>query len=392
MQSKIRAILYKIGFYLLAFLTLGSSAVYAATTISTNISTGGTVTATNVVYANGNIDRSFYDTLTIGSTTSSAVTIGGTAALLESISLIPVATGTIVVGGTTQTGAMTFGRSTDSQTINIANGVVATTKTATINIGGGTTVGNTAITIGSASANSTLNLAAGDSGLMVNATTTILRGFVVAPTVAGATTTIGATGQTGAITLGQSTDTNTINIGNGAVATTKTQTINIGGGASVGNAAITIGSASGGSALTLTAGTGGLSITATTTISKAVTINNTLQAATTTIRNGHLVTTQTYSTTAVATQGHALGGTFNGNDIKGTVTTTPSGPAGGVEVTFAVAYSTPPVCVIIPAASTVGTTTADTVYVSSSATGMSINFDTAGVSQEAFVFNYHCMQ
>lgn len=379
MRSKIRAILYKIGFYLLAILTLGTSAVYAATTISTNVSTGGTVTASGPIYANGNIDRTLYDTLTIGSTTSSAVTIGGSSALLESITLLPAATGTILIGGTSQTGAITFGRSTDSQTINIGNGAVATTKTATINIGGGASVGNTVITIGSASANSTLNLKAGDSGLMVNATTTILNGFIVAPTAAGATTTIGATGQTGTITLGQSTDSNIINIGNGAAATTKTQTINIGAGTTVGNAAITIGSASGGSALTLTAGTGGLSITATTTLSRHL-ISGVNSAA---------------PVVVVGSDGMSSATSTNGTDTKGTVTTTPtSANPVTVELDFATNYSVPPVCVLT-AANTSSLLNVTSTYVTSTVSGMGIRYSASPLAASLgspHVWNYHCIQ
>ena len=72
------------------------------------------------------------------------------------------------------------------------------------------------------------------------------------------TYTIGGETGTGATTLGRSTDTNTISIGNANTASAKTQTINIGAGTGFlsGKSLVTVGSTANASALTLQAGTG----------------------------------------------------------------------------------------------------------------------------------------
>jgi hypothetical protein len=79
-------------------------------------------------------------------------------------------------------------------------------------------------------------------------------------------TLIGSTSQTATITLGQSTDSNTINIGNAATASGKTQTINIGtGGAASSTTNVSIGSTVAGT--TTINGATAVSITGDTTIS-----------------------------------------------------------------------------------------------------------------------------
>jgi hypothetical protein len=114
-----------------------------------------------------------------------------------------------------------------------------------INVG---TAGNRTITIGSDSATTTLSLKAGPGqtlDITGNATANI---------------SIGPNNSVGTIKLGQSTDTNTIAIGNANTADTKTQTINIGAGTpvSTGKALITIGNTNGASATNLKAGTGNI--------------------------------------------------------------------------------------------------------------------------------------
>jgi hypothetical protein len=60
-------------------------------------------------------------------------------------------TATWIVGGTAQTGAITLGRSTGVQTLNLATGATATATTKTLNIGtAGLSGSTTAINIGSA--------------------------------------------------------------------------------------------------------------------------------------------------------------------------------------------------------------------------------------------------
>jgi len=142
-------------------------------------------------------------------------------------------TGTWTAGGTAQTGTMTLGQSTDTQTVNIATGVAATGKTKTINFGTAGASGSiTNITYGSATAGSTTTHAWNANG---NAVMSIDASSNYLVDTATGTIKIGGTAQTGAITLGQSTDTQTVNIATGVAATGKTKTINIGTAGSSGS-------------------------------------------------------------------------------------------------------------------------------------------------------------
>ncbi len=118
------------------------------------------------------------------------------------------------------------------------------------------------------------------------------------PTDVTKTITLGGTGEQGQITLGQSTDTNTISIGGGNTATGKTQTIQIGAGTPTGTGvtAITIGNNVNGGAVTVVAGTGNINLNAGTIATNATTLAlfNTnaatvtaLQAATSLYRGYH---------------------------------------------------------------------------------------------------------
>lgn len=72
-----------------------------------------------------------------------------------------MSTGTWIVGGTAQTGAITLGRSTAAQTLNIATGATATATTKTLNIGtAGLSGSTTAINIGSAVSGATTTVSA----------------------------------------------------------------------------------------------------------------------------------------------------------------------------------------------------------------------------------------
>src|ERR1019366_5731854 len=83
--------------------------------------------------------------------------------------------------------------------------------------------------------------------------------------VTAGTIVIGATAGTGNITLGQSTATNTIAIGNANTATGNIQNINIGAGtgAGTGNSIVSVGSTANASQTTIQGGTAGLSLGAT---------------------------------------------------------------------------------------------------------------------------------
>ena len=72
-----------------------------------------------------------------------------------------MSTATWIVGGTAQTGAITLGRSTGAQTLNIATGATATATTKTVNIGtAGLSGSTTAINFGSAVSGATTTVGA----------------------------------------------------------------------------------------------------------------------------------------------------------------------------------------------------------------------------------------
>jgi hypothetical protein len=105
-----------------------------ATTASTGAFT--TLSATGTATFSGNVSN----------TSSSFTRTATTQAWLDG----SMTTGTWIVGGTTQTGAITLGRSTGAQTLNLATGATTATTTKTVNIGtAGVSTSVTNITSGS---------------------------------------------------------------------------------------------------------------------------------------------------------------------------------------------------------------------------------------------------
>jgi len=153
---------------------------------------------------------------------------------------------TLTIGRTDQnsTGTITLGQSTATNTINIGNAATVNANVQTINIGGGKAAGGVlnlnlgANTEGSANTSVVIgnNNRAGNHSVAVRGNSTFSNGnFIVDPTstsgdsLPASVVTIGSTDQEGITTLGRSTATNTINIGNAVTADGATQTINIGG-------------------------------------------------------------------------------------------------------------------------------------------------------------------
>jgi hypothetical protein len=136
-------------------------------------------------------------------------------------------TGTFTVGGTSQTGTITLGRSTASQQTDIQAGATASGSTKTINLGTGGLAGSTTnITVGSTTGTSTTNLqgnlqvngSAGTSGYVLTS-----NGAGAAPTwaaAAGATITgtttagtyyvVGTTSTSGSLTTASISNTNAV--------------------------------------------------------------------------------------------------------------------------------------------------------------------------------------
>jgi len=134
----------------------------------------------------------------------------------------------LIFGGTAQTGGITLGRSTDTNSVSIGSGIMGDSKTQTIQIGNAAANGTTA-------GGYTVNIAATNPSAAngVNAVTIGNPAVGVANvTINGGTSgaiVIGSTAGTGTITLGSSSGASQIvNVGTGSGAT---QTVNIGGGA-----------------------------------------------------------------------------------------------------------------------------------------------------------------
>ena len=178
------------------FLTsTGTGTVAQAPTLTSSTGSGSVVLATSptlvtpalgtpsaIVLTNASGTASININGTVGATTASTgafttlsanstVTFSGTT---TNIAATSQTSGTITIGGTAGTGALTFGSSTASQTTNLANGVTATGNTNTIAIGkNGASGSTTAITIGSSAGTSSTTL---QGSLIASSLTGILVG------------------------------------------------------------------------------------------------------------------------------------------------------------------------------------------------------------------------
>jgi len=209
-----------------------------------------------------------------------------------------------------------------------------------------TTAGNLAVTAGTLTVGGNVSLGEGTAA-----------SISLTPSAAGNITIGGAT-QTGAIFLGTSTATNTINIGNGITAANKTQTINVGtagaanstttigiGNSATGTSTITIGSAAGSSSVALRMGAYGNGITigsdvtgsaihlGTSTTTNTINIGNAITAAnsTQTIKIGAAGTDNSATTIDIGSGGDGTSTITIGNvstnstvGIKGTIELQPT--------------------------------------------------------------------
>jgi hypothetical protein len=191
-----------------------TSFIAAPTVSSTYLSWDGatlqwSTVPTSMVYPSAGIPNS------TGTSWDTSYNVTGTGSVV--LNAAPSLTGAIVLGATNDTSTITLGRpTTSSQTINIANAVLASGNTQNINIGASAASGSTTnIVIGSAASGSTSIIG------------TVL---------------IGGPANTGTITLGRSVNTQIVNIANGIVSSGNTSTINMGtAGASGSTTTITIG-------------------------------------------------------------------------------------------------------------------------------------------------------
>ena len=168
--------------------TTATTRTYSLPTITDTLAGLGSVQTFSAAQTfNGGITA--IGTLALTSSTTSNITLGTSQT-----------TGTLTAGGTSQTGTMTLGQSTVSQTTNIQAGVVTTGNTKQINIGTGGLSG------------STTNIVMGTGTAGATSATSIIGNLTFTPGNAGDIITVGGTTQTGVLTLGQSTATQTTNI------------------------------------------------------------------------------------------------------------------------------------------------------------------------------------
>jgi len=149
--------------------TLGPSTITIGPTNDTNIiniGNGATQSGlTKSINIGSNSVAGSTTTLNLGSTSGtsttnlrSAVTF---AATTQNINAVTLTTGTLSLGGTTQTGAITLGQSTAAQTVNIAYGTNTATKTINIGRSVTSTTGATVVNIGppnGSTGSSTINI------------------------------------------------------------------------------------------------------------------------------------------------------------------------------------------------------------------------------------------
>ncbi len=242
--------------------TVGTANAGGATTSGLTLSTGN---VTSGSFASGSVSidvgtsTGTRGTVSIGTANASGVTIGNTG-------------GSLTLEGS-NAGTIAIGNSANAHTINIGAGSGA--NNTTVAIGSGVTGGsNTAsVTIGSANAAASTTTIQGGNGsgavsIQAAASGTISIGstndnnLALGTAAVGGTITVGGTGTTAAITIGQSTATNEIDLGNAVTGSGNTQTIKIGTGATgTGISLVTIGATSSGSQTKLQGGAATLTVT-----------------------------------------------------------------------------------------------------------------------------------
>jgi len=221
---------------------IGNGTPGAGTTNTIAIGNGGSTTGTDMITIGSNTAAAHTTTIE-GGNSAGAIAINPNAAGSVSIGTTETG-GAVTIGGTSETGTITVGQSTATNTVTIANGT--STGTQTINIGnGGGTSGTDVIIIGSnAAAAHTTNIEGGNSAGAIAINPNAAGSVSIGTTETGGAVTIGGTSETGAITLGQSTGTNTVTIASGSPSSA-TQTVNIGNGAAATSGGVTVNIADG---------------------------------------------------------------------------------------------------------------------------------------------------
>jgi hypothetical protein len=210
--------------------------------------------------------------INIGASGATTITVGNSGSSGNSVDIQSGSSGSITVGASLGTQNVTIGSLGAASITNLRGGstgginvgvVGSATDSSTVHISDtSSSTGTQVVTIGSIAANAGNNTTIqGGSGSGAVSVQAAASGTISIGTTNNNTIAIGSTGNTLGIVLGQSTASNTINIGNGTTAAGNTQTVNIATSAtSTGKATVTIGNTNGASSLTLQGGTNGISL------------------------------------------------------------------------------------------------------------------------------------
>jgi fibronectin-binding autotransporter adhesin len=368
----------------LAVFLAGTFSAFAASTISTNVQTDGTLSVTgtsnqtgvatfgnNILIAPaGALDTSAAGALYIGTSSATSITVGKAGVTTTVVGPLSATTGLAVSGGATTLagGGLTISGTGNNFLIAPASSI-DTSSAGALYIGTSTA---TSIAIGKSGVTTTIG-----GPLTLSGAFSPTGGLAVsggASTFTGGNVTINGVGNNlliapassfdtssaGALYIGTSTATS-IAIGKSGVTTT------FGG-------AVTV--AAGGA----TVSAGGIAVTG----ASSVNGNFTLGPAT-----SHIISTQTtLPTESVVT--YTAGTVAAGStDAKGQFTVTTTAATGSVTLLFNAAYATAPVCVVSPAS--LNTSAATSTYVTTATNGLTVNYGVAPVANLQ-TWNYICAQ
>jgi hypothetical protein len=340
----------------------GALGVGATTATTVNIGSVGSTSKGTAVHINDTSDATNTQAVTIGSAagnTNDVTTIQGGSNTTAAIVLAPNAAGGIQIGGTSQTGQITVGQSTASNTISIGSGSPAASATQTVNIGNGSNGANASSAInvnilsGSAGSAGTgqLLLANNDRVTQVdvgNVVADAARTFNLFSSAATAVDTINIGTGNGTVAGAK-----TIHIGDGTPSGSGTNVITIGSNGATANT-VTIQGGNGSGAVSIQSAASGTIGIATNNAANTVQIGNTANAVAQTINIGNNGTASSTNTVTVGSSVGSSATTINAgsgnvlvNATSGTVTlqTTTSGdinikPAGSSNVVIGTSDTT----------------------------------------------------
>jgi len=171
----------------------GTVSIAGISTGAVNIGSVGSSVNASTIHIADTSNATGAQAVTIGSAAAQAGNISiiqGGSNVTSAIQLLPGTAGGIMIGAAAGTGTLTFGRSTDSNTINIGNGATASGKTQAVSIANAALTGSTSnVTIGTsvAGVSGTTTINGGLSGILLQSNGTNNLGVTVKPSVANST-------------------------------------------------------------------------------------------------------------------------------------------------------------------------------------------------------------